>query len=187
MCQSKVNEATAKLVQDAIKGDSDSYGILIKSYTGFVYTMALRMTRDHHMAEDLCQETFIKGWIKLKKLKKYEAFPGWIATIARRTCLNAIEKRNRKKEVGEEESALENLNPTWPPSYNPARVVLEESISRLSLQDRQLLTLSYFQELSSAEVAEIMGISSSTVRVYLMRAREKLKAILKGRENELLT
>jgi len=50
-----VNEAMARLVKDAIKGDRDSYGILIKSYTGFVYTMALRMTQDHHMAEDLCQ------------------------------------------------------------------------------------------------------------------------------------
>jgi RNA polymerase sigma factor (sigma-70 family) len=187
MRQSKVNEATARLVQDAIKGDSDSYGILIKSYTGFVYTMALRMTQDHHMAEDLCQETFMKGWIKLKRLKEHEAFPGWIATIARRTCLNAIEKRNRKKEVGEEESVLVNLNPTMPPSYHPARVILEEAISRLSLRDRQLITLSYFQELSSAEVANIMDIPSGTVRVYLMRAREKLKAILKGRENELLT
>ena len=149
MRQSKVNEATARLVRDAIRGNRDSYGILIQTYTGLIYTMALRMTQDHHMAEDLCQETFIKGWIKLKSLKKQEAFPGWIATIARRTCLNAIDKRNRKKEVGEEESALENLNPTLPPSYNPSRVVLEEAIYRLSLRDRQLITLSYFQPLPS--------------------------------------
>jgi RNA polymerase sigma factor (sigma-70 family) len=176
----------ARLVRDAMKGDSESYGILIKNYTGFVYTMALRMTQDHHMAEDLCQETFIKGWIKLKKLNKCEAFPGWITTIARRTCLNAIDKQVRKKEVGEEESVLENLNPTLPPSYNPARIILEEAIARLSLRDRELITLSYFEELSSAEVADIMEISPGTVRVSLMRAREKLKSILKGKENELL-
>ena len=181
-----MNEATARLVQDAIKGNRDSYGILIKNYTGFIYTMALRMTQDHHLAEDLCQETFIKGWIKLKSLKKHEAFPGWIAAIARRTCLNAIEKRNRKKEVGAEESVLENLNPSLPPSYSPARIVLEEAISRLSLRDRQLITLSYFQELSSAEVAEILDISAGAVRVSLMRARENLKELLKGKENELL-
>jgi RNA polymerase sigma-70 factor (ECF subfamily) len=181
-----VNEATARLVKDAIKGNRDSYGILIKNYTGLIYTMALRMTQDHHMAEDLCQETFIKGWIKLKALKKHEAFPGWIATIARRTCLNAIDKRNRQREVGEEECGLENVNPTLPPSYSPARVILEEAICRLSLRDRQLITLSYFEELSSNEVAEIMDISPGSVRVSLMRAREKLKELLKGKENELL-
>jgi RNA polymerase sigma-70 factor (ECF subfamily) len=174
-------------VKDAIKGNRDSYGILIKNYTGFVYTMALRMTQDHHMAEDLCQETFIKGWFKLKALKKHEAFPGWITSIARRTCLNAIDKRNRKKEIAEEECVLENLNPTLPPSYSPARVILEEAIGRLSLRDRELITLSYFEELSSNEVAEILDISAGSVRVSLMRAREKLKEILKGREDELLT
>lgn len=182
-----MNEATARLVKDAIKGDRDSYGILIRDYTGFIYTMALRMTQDHHMAEDLCQETFMKGWIKLKSLKKHEAFPGWITTLARRACLNAIEKRNRKREVGEEEGDFESLNPTLPPSYSSSRIVLEEAISQLSLRDRQLITLSYFQELTSDEVARIMDISACTVRVSLMRAREKMKTILKGRENELLT
>ena len=182
-----MNEPTARLVKDAIKGNRDSYGILIQNYTGLIYTMALRMTQDHHLAEDLCQETFIKGWIKLKTLKKHEAFPGWIATIARRSCLNAIDKRKRQQEVNEEESGFENLNPTLPPSYSPARIVLEEAIYRLSLRDRQLITLSYFQELSSDEVAKIMDISAGTVRVSLMRARAKLKTILKGRENELLT
>jgi len=127
----------------------------------------------------------MKGWIKLRKLKKYEAFPGWIASIARTTCLNAIEKRNRMLEVGEEESVLENLDPAMPTCYAPDRVILEEAIARLSLRDRQLITLSYFQELSSPEVAGIMDIPVGTVRVYLLRARAKLKEILKGRENEL--
>ena len=181
-----MSKTNAKLVQAAIKGNRDSYGLLVKNYTGFVYTMALRMTGDHHMAEDLCQDTFLKGWLKLKKLQEPEAFPGWIATIARRTCLNAVDKRRRKMEIGEEEAVLVNLNPTLPPSYDRSRVILEEAISKLSLRERQLITLSYFQELSSAEVAEVMEIPPGSVRVYLLRARTKLKEILKERENELL-
>lgn len=181
-----MSETTLRLVQAAIKGNRDSYGILVKNYTGFVYTMALRMTGDHHMAEDLCQDTFLKGWLKLKRLQEPAAFSGWLATIARRTCLNAVEKRNRKMEVGEEEGVLGNLNPTLPVSYDPARVILEEAVSQLSLRDRQLITLCYFQELSSTEVAEVMEIPPGTVRVYLLRARTKLKEILKERENELL-
>ncbi len=181
-----MSETTTKLVQAAIKGNRDSYGILVKNYTGFVYTMAIRMTGDHHMAEDLCQDTFVKGWLKLSKLQEPAAFPGWIATIARRTCLNAVEKRSRKMEVGEEDAVLVNLNPTLPSSYNPTRVILEEAVAQLSLRDRQLITLCYFEELSSSEVAEVMEIPAGTVRVYLLRARAKLKEILKERENELL-
>jgi len=181
-----VSETTSRLVQAAMKGNRDSYGILVRNYTGFVYSLALRMTGDHHTAEDLCQETFLKGWLKLKKLEEPAAFPGWLATIARRTCLNAVEKRNRKMEIGEEEALLGNLNPTLPASYDPSRVILEEAVAQLSLRDRQLITLCYFQELSSEEVAEVMDIPAGTVRVYLHRARTQLKEILKERENELL-
>ena len=169
-----------------MKGNRDSYGVLVRNYTGFVYTMALRMTGDHHMAEDLCQEIFLKGWLKLEKLTDPSAFSGWISTMARRTCLNALEKRKRKMELGEEEAVLVNLNPTLPQSYDPSRRILEEAILQLPLQDRGLVTLCYFQELDSAEVAEVMGIPPGTVRVYLHRARKKLYEILKGRENELL-
>lgn len=169
-----------------MKGSRDSYGTLVLNYTGFVYSMALRMTGDHHMAEDLCQEAFLKGWLKLKKLSDPAAFPGWISTIARRVCLNAIEKKKRKMELGEEESVLVNLNPTFPESYDPSRRILEEAIVQLPLQDRELITLCYFRELDSGEVAEVLGIPPGTVRVYLHRARNRLKEILKGRENELL-
>lgn len=180
-----MNDRSIRLARAAVKGDSASYEALIRDYTGFVYTMAFRMTGDHHLAEDLCQEIFIKAWMNLKKLRKAEAFPGWLAAIGRRCCLSTIEKRNRKKEVAEECAEPASVNPVMPPSFDTARIILEEAVSRLSLQDRQLITLSYVEELSSAEVAEIMDLEPGTVRVYLMRAREKLKKMLEGRKDEL--
>ena len=180
-----MNNRSIRLVQESVKGDRASYGALVRDYTGFIYTMAFRMTGDHYLSEDLCQEIFLKAWLNLKKLKKLEAFPGWLAAIGRRTCLNAIDKRKRKKEVAEEEAVPASVNPVMPASFDTARVLLEEAIARLSMQERQLITLSYFEELSSGEVAEIMGLEPGTVRVYLMRAREKLRTLLKGKEHEL--
>jgi RNA polymerase sigma factor (sigma-70 family) len=150
-----VNHETVKLVRSAAGGNRDSYGTLVKNYTGFVYTMALRITGDHHLAEDLCQDIFLKGWLKLNKLREPAAFPGWISAIARRTCLNAVEKRNRKMEVGEVEAVLVNLNPTLPAVYDSSRIILERAVSQLSLRDRQLVTLCYFQELTSVEVQKL--------------------------------
>lgn len=181
-----MKDADRRLVETAMKGNPDSYGALVKNYTGFVYSMALRMTGDHHMAEDLCQDIFVKGWVKLRKLQDPSAFPGWMSMLARRTCLNAIEKRNSRMELGEDEAVFENINPSFPESYDPSRRILEEAIARLPIRDRELITLCYFQELSSAEVAEVLGIPSTSVRVYLHRARKSLKEILKGSENELL-
>lgn len=185
MTARKVNDRSIGLVRAAVKGDSRSYEKLVKDYSGLIYTMAFRMTGDHHLAEDLCQDTFTKAWLNLKKLRKHEAFPGWIAAIGRRICLNAIEKRGRKKEVAEESAEPASVNPVMPPSFNASRVILEEAVARLSLRDRELITLSYFKELSSGEVAEIMDIEAGTVRVYLTRAREKLRNMLEGRQDEL--
>jgi len=72
-----------------------------------------------------------------------------------------------------------------PASFDATRIILEQAISQLSQQDRQLIILSYYDELTSSEVAEIMDIPAGTVRVYLMWAREKLRQKLEGRENEL--
>lgn len=180
-----MSDPSTHLVQEAIKGDREVYGLLVKKYAGLVYTMAFRMTADHHLAEDLSQEIFTKAWLKMERLKKPEAFPGWLVTIARRSCLNAIERRSRKNEVVEDEAVPASVNPEMPPSFDSARIILEAAIARLSLQDRQLITLSYFEELSSAEVAEIMDLEPGTVRVYLTRAREKLRNMLEGRKDEL--
>jgi len=72
-----------------------------------------------------------------------------------------------------------------PASFDATRIILEQAISQLSQQDRQLIILSYYDELTSSEVAEIMDIPAGTVRVYLMWASEKLRQKLEGRENEL--
>lgn len=181
-----MREEDGKLVEAAMKGNRDAYGLLVRNYTGFVYSMAYRMTGDHHHAEDICQDVFLKGWLKLSNLKELKAFPGWISTIARRTCLNAMEKKNRKMELGEEEAVLVNLNPTMPSSWDQSRCILEKAIAKLAPQERELITLCYFQELNSAEVAEVMGIPPGTIRVYLHRARLKLKDLLEGSKDELL-
>ena len=180
-----MNDRSIRLARAAAKGDQTAYGVLVRDHSGLVYSMAFRMTADHHLAEDLYQEIFTKAWMQLPKLKRPEAFSGWVAAIARRTCLTAIEKRRRAREVPDEDHAEPSVQPEMPPAFDPARVVQEEAIARLRLRDRELITLSYFEDLSSAEVAEIMGLEPGTVRVYLMRAREKLKALLKGREHEL--
>ncbi len=181
-----MNDRGLELVRSAMAGSRDSYGLLVMDFTGFVYTMALRLTGDHHMAEDLCQDIFLKGWLRIRDLKDPGAFPGWIATLARRTCLTALEKRRRRMELQEGEADLENLNPSFPEYFDPARRILEEAMMRLTLQERELLTMCYFQEMDSVEAGEIAGLPPGTVRVYLHRARKKLYDMLKGRENELL-
>ncbi len=179
-------EHTLGLVALARDGDSPAFEALVKEYCGLVHSLAFRMTGDAHLAEDMCQETFTRVWQKIRSLRDPEAFPGWLVSITRRICLDEMEKRNRRMEAGGEEMLLENANPTMPPGFDEKRRILEEAMALLSMRDRQLLTLSYHRDLSSDEVAIILGMSPGSVRVGLHRARERLCALLKGREDELL-
>ncbi len=167
-------------------GDPDAFEALVKEYCGLVHALAFRMTGDLHLAEDICQETFTRVWQKIGGLRDPEAFPGWLVSIARRVCLDELERRNRRMEAGEEEIRLENVNPSMPADFDDKRRILEEAMARLALRDRQLLTLSYHRDLSSEEVGIMLGMSPGSVRVGLHRARERLCELLKGREDELL-
>jgi RNA polymerase sigma-70 factor (ECF subfamily) len=170
----------------AREGDAGAFEALVKEYCGLVHALAFRMTGDPHLAEDICQETFTRVWQKIGGLRDPEAFSGWLVSIARRVCLDELEKRNRRMEAGEEEIRLENVNPTMPADFDHKRRILEEAMARLPLRDRQLLTLSYHRDLSSEEVGIMLGMSPGSVRVGLHRARERLCGFLKGREDELL-
>ena len=65
-------------------------------------------------------------------------------------------------------------------------VLLEQAVCKLSDRDRQLITLAYWKELNLSDVGRIMGIPEPNVRVYLHRARKRLREHLRGYENELL-
>lgn len=177
---------TSELVSRAGEGDSRALEALVREYGGLVHSLAFRMTGDMDLAQDVCQETFTRVWLKLGTLRDPGAFPGWLASITRRLCLDELEKRNRRMESGEEEVMLENLNPRMPQEFHHKRRILEEAMMKLPVRDRQLLTLSYHRDLSSREVGRILEMSPGSVRVGLHRARERLHELLKGREDELL-
>lgn len=85
-----------------------------------------------------------------------------------------------------EENFVESLNESKPELSEKGLVLLEQAVCKLSERDRQLITLAYWNELSLKDVGRIMGIPVTNVRVYLHRARKRLREHLKGYENELL-
>ncbi len=174
-------------VRLACEGDRQAFGRLIDDYGGLVHTLLLRMVQDRDTAMDLAQETFVKAWTRLRSLRKHESFPSWICSTARRTALDHLRRIKVRKEVSmPEESFIESADESKPELSAEGIVLLEQAVCKLSERDRQLITLAYWNELSFADVGRIMGIPVPNVRVYLHRARKRLREHLKGHENELL-
>ena len=174
-------------VRLACEGDRQAFGRLIDDYGGLVYTLLQRMVRDHDTAEDLAQDTFVKAWTRLRTLRKHESFPSWICSTARRTALDHLRSIKTRREINmPEESFVESPKEKESGLLTEGIALLEHAVSKLSERDRQLITLAYWNELNFTDVGRIMGIPEPNVRVYLHRARKRLREHLRGYENELL-
>lgn len=174
-------------VRLACEGDRQAFGRLIDDYGGLVHTLLQRMVRDHDTARDLAQDTFVKAWTKLRTLRKHASFPSWICSTARRTALDHLRTIKTRKEVSmPEESFVESPKENEPELSTEGITLLEHAVCKLSDRDRQLITLAYWKEFNLLDIGRIMGIPEPNVRVYLHRARKRLREHLRGYENELL-
>ncbi len=169
------------LIKRAQKGDLEAFGTIYKKYFQKLYRYCKFNTKNDEHAKDICQETFVKA---LKKIKDFKTDGQWsiqafLFTIARNLIIDATRK---KKEFALEE--FENL-PDQSDLYEEqdrkddikrVRTVL----SKLEEVERQIILLRYFEEMSSQEVAHILGIKDGALRVRTFRVMQKMKDIFEA-------
>lgn len=175
----------AALVARARDGDEQAISRLITIHKGLIYTIVIRMVANSDAARDLTQDAFIRAFRKIRDLRRPEKFRPWLCAIARRVVLDHLRVEKRKRTVSLEEIDEIGVEPDHAAARR--KTLIQEALSRLDPRDRMLLVLAYYQGFSHAEVAQTMKIPESNVRVYIQRARDRLRKLLKGREHELLS
>ncbi len=169
--------------------DGDELELAVREHARLVYRVAYSVLRNHHDAEDATQETFVRVLRYRRKLAGVRDQRTWLARIAWRV---AVERRGNKAEV-----ALEDGDEAIAEIRSPAagaeeillrdetRGAVEKLIAALPAKLRDPLTLSTVEEMSPADVAEVLGINEAAVRSRLFRARrilrQKLGAALGGK------
>ena len=162
----KTNGNIQALVHSAGKGDKQAFLKLIDLHRQSMYATAMAVTRNEDDALDAIQETVLTLWEKLDTLRKPAYFKTWMTRILLNNCCSLLRGESRETPVeGFEESGREE---DWDTSLD-----VREALWRLSQDDRLLLQLFYFEDLSVRQVAEVMGLSSGTVRMRLTRSRRK--------------
>jgi len=175
----------AVLVACARDGDEQAISRLITIHKGLVYTIVIRMVANSDTARDLTQDTYIRAFRKLRDLKRPEKFRPWLCAIARRVVLDHFRAEKRKPTVSLDEIGDIGAEPD--PAAVRRRRLIQGALARLNPRDRMLLVLAYYQGLSHREVGLALKIPESNVRVYIQRARGRLRNLLKGREHEILS
>ncbi len=148
-------------------------------YTAYwqkIYRLCMGYVNDREVAQDLAQETFMIVWQKLPQFRNEADVGTWIFRIASNNCLRHVEKDRRITKT-----ALPlHLAEEKMPSLEPQIQLLYKLISELPETDRIIVSLE-LEEVRQAEIAGIVGLSESNVRVRLHRIKEKLT--LKFREH----
>ena len=172
------------LIQRILAGDETAFASLIRKYQKHVHTYALRKIGDFHIAEDIMQETFLEVHQRLETLKEPTLFPKWLYTIVDRRCI-AWFRRNRIRTESLEETHISEIETEAYSRYvatEHAKITAEAQrdlvkmlLTKLKASDREVITLHYFEEMTSSEIGKHLGVSENTIKSRLHRARQQLK------------
>jgi len=183
--------AEAVISSDAIQlvETEDAVEVIVREHARLVYRIAYSVLRNHHDAEDATQETFVRVLRHRRKLGEIRDEKAWLAKITWRV---AGERRKSRPEVSidaPETLAISQLRAqlTSAEEFSLGREMarlLESLIFSLPARLRDVLTLSTVEELTPEEIAQVLGISDSSVRSRMFRARQILKEKLTALENK---
>lgn len=185
----ELNESA--LILDCQHGDKSAFGLLAKKYLQRAYHIALGLTGTHESALDLSQEAFVRAYRNIKQLDPQRKFFTWFYQILRNLCFNYLRDQQRHaaafSEIGTE--VIDNLSDDAADSaVNLEQAELQEwvwkALNSLKPQDREIIILKDFQELSYREIAEYLNCPGGTVMSRLYHARKALKMKLEGYYHE---
>lgn len=190
-------ESDSEIIAAILAGQCNRYTELVSRHQRYVFTLALRFTKNREEAEEVAQDCFVKAYRALGTFKQDAKFSTWLYSITYTTAMTYLRKKKPDTYAIDDEGGyiqLENHISSF--SANDAMEkqsayhYLNKAIDQLSPDDKMIVTLFYQAEQSLEEIALTMNMSANTVKVKLHRGRirlkEKLQGLLKEEVKELI-
>jgi RNA polymerase sigma-70 factor (ECF subfamily) len=182
--------ADDELMKRLVNGDKRAFETIFDKYGDLVYSTALRVLRDPHMAQDISQEIFVRIW---RKPDSYVAERGrfltWLISVTRNRAVDEIRSRGRRQrhETASPEEQEREL-PTGE-AADPARSaqladearIVRAALAELPPEQRQAIELAYFGGFTQQEIAERLGQPLGTVKTRIRLGMQKMRAALAPR------
>lgn len=172
-----------RLIRKARAGDTAALRALVDGHKDRLFSFIFRMVRNHHDAEEICQDAFLKAFSSLDSYSTQYRFSTWLFTIGYRICLNNL--RRKKALTGEAsahsiESQVTSDGQSPLESEDAARLRdrIWEAVDRLAPAQRASVLLFYRQEQSCQDIAKVLQVPVATVKSHLHRARARLRDAL---------
>ena len=166
-------------IQACINGDNEAYRRLVQKYEAQIARLMWRFTRDRTECERLVQDVFVEAYLSLKSYRGQGPFIHWLKKIGTRTGYRFWKERDKARQVLPLED-FDTIEKSKQEEFDSdkAAEILHFLFAKLPRADRLVLTLMYFEECSSEEIAQRTGWSRVAVKMRASRARKKLKNIV---------
>jgi len=179
-------------IDKVINGDASAFAYLVDNYKNMVFSLAYKMTNNKEEAEEVSQDTFIKAFKNLSNFKGDSKFSTWLYRICYHTTLDAIKKNKKNNytfeinevtynQIQSVETILQGIE------RKERSVIMDKCLMKLPDEERSILWMFYYDELSLKEIIEVTNLSEANLKVKLHRARKKLLTIVeKNIEPEMI-
>ncbi len=180
-----------KLLEAAKAGDPDAFQALTAHTAPVIFRRALEITSNHHDAEDVVQETLLKGFTHISQFRGDAQLSTWLVRIGLNEAIMTLRKRRHHvplaPEVGPTGKVEESPTAFQSPKVEPdSRIIrtevgglLNKALRRLPARARQVLHLRYLEGYSIEETAKQLNLSRGSVKAYACRSRARLRKELR--------
>jgi RNA polymerase sigma-70 factor (ECF subfamily) len=166
-------------IREILNGDTGSFSALVEKYQHLAFSLSMKIIGNREEAEDAAQESFIKAYNSLPFFNRKSTFRTWFFRIVYNTAISGQRAQNKpvykiediripESELTATETTMNNFQTADRTKY------LKMGLERLEPDEQVLLNLYYYDEMSMEEIAGIMGLTQSNVKVKIFRSRKHL-------------
>src|SRR5262245_59861147 len=169
------DEPDASIARRVVAGDVDAFEVLVDRHAQRVRRLVARNVPRSGVSE-VAHDAFVAAYLSLASYVPTHPFEHWLARVTLRSCADYWRARGRDALTSGTVELEPEAGPAGPPAED--RELCEWVLGHLEREDREVLTLVYFEELSMKECAEVLSWSESKVKVRAHRARLRLRRLL---------
>jgi RNA polymerase sigma-70 factor, ECF subfamily len=176
--------ADSDLISRAAGGDPTAFQDLVERYRPMVYRIAFQFARNHHDADDIAQDVFVKVYRSLDGFRQDAQLTSWLYRIAMNACLDHHRRRSPGAAPSDDaEATLLNMPEPAPGPEQRAYggelgELLESEIAKLPRGQRIVFVMRHYQGLKLCEIAEALGLAEGTIKRQLHSAVHRLREAL---------
>jgi RNA polymerase sigma-70 factor (ECF subfamily) len=185
VCVTDRDPTDEELLRRMQRDDQQAFRLLVERHIDRAYGIALRILRNTADAEDVAQEALVRTWTNRHAWEAGRAkFSTWLYRVVVNRCID-IKRSPVGEGLDEVSEPIDDSDDTVTVIHNrEVRNLLDVALGRLPAQQRAAVVLSYYEDCSNAQVAEIMGTTIDAVESLLKRGRHRLREILRHSERE---